>query len=142
MGFRSVPKLTVDDELRSFARVVVRGGTYSAERTQAEVVEAVRQAGDSEPQSRAVALIAEAESALAADQESWPVFTDFDRLQVVFAELAARDLPVLQAIDDHWTAKAELERRARTGSPCRGVVWFTAPDVWHAVEHGMLELNV
>jgi hypothetical protein len=22
------------------------------------------------------------------------------------------------------------------------VAWFTAPDVWHAVDHGMLELNV
>ncbi len=142
MGFRSVPKLTKDDELRGFARVVVRGGTYSPERTHAEVVEAVRAAGETTPEPRATALIDEAKESLRADQASWPAVTDFDRLQKVFATLESQDVPVLQAIDDHWSAKAELDRRAREGLPCRGVAWFTAPDVWHAVDHGMLELNV
>lgn len=142
MGFRSVPKLTKDDELRSFVRVVVRGGTYSPERTYADVVEAARAASDPAPESRATALIDEAGAELAADRESWPSVTDFDRLQNVFADLESRDVPVLQAIDDHWSAKAELDRRAEERLPCRGVAWFTAPDVWHAVDHGMLELNV
>ena len=142
MVFRSVPKLTKDDELRSFARVVVRGGTYSPERTHDEVVEAVRAAGEAAPGSRAASLIDEAKADLVADAESWPAVTDFDRLQTVFAALESRDVPVLQAINDHWTAKAELDRRAQERLPCRGVVWFTAPDVWHAVDHGMLELNV
>ncbi|HLR85260.1 MAG TPA: hypothetical protein VK059_09920 [Nocardioidaceae bacterium] len=142
MGFRRVPKLTEEDELRSFARVVVRGGTYGPERTYAEVVEAVRATGDSDPESRARSLISEAEADLAADQESWSPVTDFDRLQNVFAALESHDVPVLQAIDDHWSAKAELDRRAEENLPCRGVAWFTAPDVWHAVDHGMLELNV
>lgn len=140
MGFREVPKLTTDDALRSFARVVVRGGTYDAEHTRAEVVEAVRQAG--EPDSRADELLDEARSALAVDEAGWADETDFDRLQRAFATLESADIPVLQAIEDHWTTKAELERRDETGQPCRGVAWFTAPDVWHAVDHGMLELNV
>lgn len=142
MGFRSVPKLTVAEELRGFARVVVRAGTYDDERTYAEIVEAVRASGSAEPEIRATALLEEATSALSRDQASWPDVTDFDRLQTMFADLDCRGLPVLQAIEDHWVAQAELERRARTGQACRGVVWFTAPDVWHAVDHGMLELNV
>ncbi|UYM04795.1 DUF6891 domain-containing protein [Solicola gregarius] len=142
MGFRSVPKLTVDDELRGFARVVVRAGTYSAERIHAEVVEAVRQAGEAEVEHRASTLIGEARADLVADQQAWPEVTDYDRLQRVFAALETAGLPVLQAIEDHWTAKAELDRRAQDAAPSRGIVWFTAPDVWHAVDHGMLELNV
>src|SRR5690606_27456331 len=62
--------------------------------------------------------------------------------QAAFASLEAADIPVLQAIEDHWTTKAELERRDDAGLSCRGIAWFTAPDVWHAVDHGMLELNV
>lgn len=142
LGFREVPKLTTDDELRGFARVVVRGGTYDEERTRAEVLEAVHQAGVADPDQRTDDLIAEARHELEADQRGWPEHTDYDALQRVFAALEAVDIPVLQAIEDHWTTKAELERRDEAGPPCRGIAWFTAPDVWHAVDHGMLELNV
>ena len=142
LGFREVPKLTTDEELRSFARVVVRGGTYDEQRTRAEVHEAVRQAGVPDPDGRTDALIDEARRSLVADQESWPEQTDYDALQAAFASLEASDIPVLQAIEDHWTTKAELERRDDAALPCRGIAWFTAPDVWHAVDHGMLELNV
>jgi hypothetical protein len=49
---------------------------------------------------------------------------------------------VLQGCDDHWAAKAVLDLRAAAGDPPRGVAWFTPPDVWHAVDEGMLEVNV
>jgi len=49
---------------------------------------------------------------------------------------------VLQGCEDHWAAKALLDERAAVGSPPRGVAWFTAPDVWHAVDEGMLEVNL
>lgn len=139
MGFRSVPKLTKDDELRSFTRVLVRGATYSPERTYDEVVDAVRDAGEPDAADRARELVDEAAAELREEQDSWPATTDYDRLQAAFRALESSGLPVLQAIDDHWTAKAELDRRSGEG---RGIVWFTAPDVWHAVDHGMLEVNV
>lgn len=142
LGFRAVPKLTKNDELRSFARVLVRGATYSPERTYDEVVDAVRDAGEPDAAERARGLVDEASAELREDQESWPATTDFDRLQAAFRVLEGSGLPVLQAIDDHWTAKGELDRRSHDGESVRGVVWFTAPDVWHAVDHGMLEVNV
>ena len=48
----------------------------------------------------------------------------------------------LQGVEDHWEAKKLLQERASEGDPARGVAWFTPPDVWHAVDHGMLEVNV
>ncbi len=72
-----------------------------------------------------------------AQAASWPAVTDYDRLQQVFATLDAVDVAVLQGCTDHWSARDELTR-----SPRRGIAWFTAPDVWHAVEEGMLEVNL
>lgn len=74
------------------------------------------------------------------DQADWPEVTDHDRLQAAFDDLERAGLVVLQACDDHWSAKAELERRG--DSPPRGIAWFTPSDVWHAIDEGMLEVNV
>ena len=49
---------------------------------------------------------------------------------------------VLPGVEDHWAAKAELDRLAAAGATPRGIAWFTAADVWHAVDHGMLEVNL
>jgi hypothetical protein len=49
---------------------------------------------------------------------------------------------VLQGVEDHWVAKQLLDDRAAAGALPRGVAWFTAPDVWHAVDEGMLEVNL
>ena len=35
-----------------------------------------------------------------------------------------------------------LHQRAAEGSRPRGIAYFTPTDVWHAVEHQMLEVNV
>jgi hypothetical protein len=35
-----------------------------------------------------------------------------------------------------------LTAAAERGAPPAGIAYFTHADVWHAVEHGMLELNV
>ena len=57
-----------------------------------------------------------------------------------FAEVEASGVVVLQGCEDHWVAKRLLDDRA--GDPPRGVAWFTPPDVWHAVDEGMLEVNL
>jgi hypothetical protein len=87
--------------------------------------------------STALAWIGEAEARWRADAATWPALTDHDRLQQALAELAGRQLLVLQGCADHWAA-----RDALTGTPSRGVLWFTPPDVWHALDEGMLELNL
>ena len=74
---------------------------------------------------------------LARDQADWPARTDHDRLQSAFRDLENAGLIVLQGCEDHWTAK-----KALTDAGLRGVVWFTPPDVWHAIDEGMLEINV
>ena len=86
--------------------------------------------------------IAEYRDELASEQQTWPETTDYDRLQEAFAELEGADIAVLQGCEDHWTAKDLLEERGAGGNPPRGVAWFTPPDVWHAIDEGMLEVNV
>ena len=49
---------------------------------------------------------------------------------------------MLQGCEDHWAAKKVLDERAAAGTPPRGIAWFTPPDVWHAVDEGMLEVNL
>ncbi|MDQ3663979.1 MAG: hypothetical protein M3353_04880, partial [Actinomycetota bacterium] len=88
------------------------------------------------------ALVADARTTLIDEQADWESPTDHDRLQAAFQDLGYRDVVVLQAVEDHWVADATLRRLAAEGRSPRGAVWFTPPDVWHAVDHGMLELNV
>ena len=93
-----------------------------------------------DPEGLARSWVAELRAELLADQAGWPAETDYDRLQAAFADLAGLDVEVLQGCEDHWAAKALLD--ARAGDPPRGVAWFTPPDVWHAIDEGMLEVNV
>lgn len=90
----------------------------------------------------AAQAVADARGELAADEAAWPAVTDYDRLQLVFEDLATGGIVVLQGVDDHWSAARELEDRDDAGERVRGIVWFTAPDVWHAIDHGMLEVNL
>ena len=136
---------TPEEELRDFARLQVRAGLLPPERQRTELAEAIAaelpgQAGNAAVLARAWLTAATAQ--LDAEQVGWPVTTDVDRLQAAFAECEVHDVPVLQGVDDHWAAKAELDRRAAEGRLPRGIIWFTPPDVWHAVDHGMLEINL
>jgi len=141
--FRSGPKISPEEQTRDFARAQVRAGLLDEAGVLSEVTEAVEaELRVDDPQTVAAELVATARAELADDERTWPDPTDYERLQTAFAELAASDVVVLQGIADHWTANAELRRRAAEGRPPRGVAWFTAPDVWHAVDHGMLEVNV
>jgi hypothetical protein len=132
-----------EQHVREFARAGVRAGLLSADELRVEVVEAVREElPDHDPEATADAWIAEATEELRVDSQSWPEATDYERLQTAFAELELGDVVVLQGCEDHWAAKAVLDSRAAAGTPPRGVAWFTPPDVWHAVDEGMLEVNL
>jgi hypothetical protein len=87
-------------------------------------------------------FVEQAHAELAEASRQWPAQTAYDRLQSAFADLRARDVVVLEACDDHWAANEVLTAAAERGAPPAGIAYFTHADVWHAVEHGMLELNV
>jgi hypothetical protein len=138
-----VTRRTVEEQLQDFARLQVRAGLLDDEAALAEVTAAVAaELPGPDAEALALAWLADARRDLVAMQAAWGEHTDFDRLQEVFAEVETLGVRVLQGVDDHWTAKAELERLAATDAPPRGIAWFTAPDVWHAVDQGMLEVNL
>ena len=140
---RESSETLVEQHVREFTRAGVRAGLLPEDDLRREVVEAVAaELPDRDAEQTAEAWIAEAREELRVDQESWPEATDYERLQTAFAELELSDVVVLQGVEDHWEAKKLLQERASEGDPARGVAWFTPPDVWHAVDHGMLELNV
>ncbi len=142
MPFFSAPKLTDAEALRGYARVLVRAGLSGPDAWVREVAVAARDdAGLDDPEGEARRLVAEARAALLAEESTWPERTDYDALQDALAGLEAEGVVVLQGVDDHWAAAAALREAAARGEAVRGVVWFTPSDVWHAVDHGMLELN-
>lgn len=132
------------DRLRAFARVQVRSGYLDDATVRAEVVQAAREdlsRGD-DADGMATEVIDAEIAALLSDQATWPETTDVDRLEAAFAELESQDVVVLRACDDHWDATATLTRLDEAGESAAGVLFFTHTDVWHAVDHGMLELNL
>lgn len=131
---------TPEEELVDFARLQVRAGLLSSEDQLAEVMEATRaEMPDTDAPIMARAWLAGARKDLVAEAATWPPSTDFDKLQAVFAECSAHGVRVLQGVEDHWTAKQSLDD---SSADLRGILWFTHPDVWHAIDEGMLEVNL
>jgi hypothetical protein len=132
------------EQLRTYARCQVWAGYRSEPEMRADVYEAAL--AELRDPVRAAALTDElvsgARRELAAASATWPSPTAFDRLQAALAELRDNDIVTLEGVDDHWAASAALETMAAGGQTPRGIAYFTLPDVWHAVEHGMLEINV
>jgi hypothetical protein len=125
---------------RAWVADLVRSGLGSADEVRDEAVAAIAADHPDLPAAAtADAWIAEARAAWRADAAGWPSVTDHDRLTQAFGLLEERGIVVLQGVADHWVAREELERR--TPGPA-GVAWFTPTDVWHAIDAGMLEVNL
>ena len=123
----------------------MRAGLLNDSQLRDEVAAAIRadlpdRAGDAEDLARN--WVDGTRDQLVREQDGWPEATDYDRLQSAFAELETVDVVTLQGVDDHWSAKAELERRDSAAARPRGIAWFTGSDVWHAIDEGMLEVNL
>jgi len=131
-----------EKHVREFTRSAVRSGLMGEQELHDEVVLAVTtELPDlADPGGLAARWVAEFREELRAEAASWPAVTDYARLQAAFGRLEASGIVVLQGCEDHWAAKAVLDDRA--GDPPRGIAWFTPPDVWHAIDEGMLEVNV
>jgi len=130
----------VSEATRAWVADVVRSALWSEEEVSAQVVAAIRAdhpalAAD----ATADAWISESRAAWSDEAARWPEVTDHDRLVEAFASLERAGIVVLQGVADHWVARDELERR--TPRPA-GVAWFTPTDVWHAIDDGMLEVNL
>lgn len=133
-------KARAEAELAGLARVLVRAGYVDREQASAQLAEAIAADVPDELDPRAVSgrLIAAAAGELVADEPSWAQVTDVDRLFEAFGALRRSGLEVLQYCTDQHAAMAGL-RKARGAT---GVLFCTDTDVWHAVDHGMLELKV
>ena len=132
------------EQLGNYARVLVWSGFRPLEDVRADVLEAVRD--EVKEEDEAVRLTDEyvtaATESLHQAAGKWPDPTDYDRLQAALTELEDAGVMVLQACDDHWSAAELLQTTAAAGVRPRGIAYFTHTDVWHAVDHGMLEINV
>ncbi len=132
------------EQLKTLARAQVWSGYKDAADVRADLLDAVLdEVKDPAEASRLVdEYVAQAERDRAEAAASWPSVTAYDRLQAAFTDLRSAGLIVLEACEDHWAADEALRRAAAEGQRAAGIAYFTHPDVWHAVEHGMLELNV
>lgn len=141
------------------ARLQVRAGFLDAGAVLADVTAVAVDEEIEGPESVAAAAVEQAQAGLLADQRRWPASTDVDRLRSVFANLRGDGVVVLEGVADHWAATTELERLddaytgddgddaytgddSGAGSAPVGIAWFTSTDVWHAIDHGMLEINL
>ena len=144
MAIGSLDKAGRLDQLRTLARVQVWSGYLSDDEVRTDVLAAVSDE-ESDPATAerlTEEFVEQAHTELAEAAQQWPAQTAYDRLQSAFADLRARDVVVLEACDDHWAANDVLTAAAERGASPAGIAYFTHADVWHAVEHGMLELNV
>ena len=132
------------EQLRDWTRAQVWSGLRADDELRSDVLAAVRDELRDPDEARRLTdeYVAEAHQRLREAAATWPEETDYDRFERAVAEIEAADVVVLQGCEDHWAANEELERRTAAGETPRGIAWFTPSDVWHAVEHGMLELNV
>lgn len=144
MAIGSPDKSARLDQLRTYAQVQVWSGYRRSGDVRSDVYDAVLDEVKDADEAAALTdrYLDEAHTALVQAAAGWPSPSAFDRLQAAFADLRAAGVVVLEAVDDHWVAHDALERAAERGNRPGGIVYFTPADVWHAVEHGMLELNV
>lgn len=131
----------VEAELRDFARLQVYAGLLDEGARRTAVSDAIRaelpqQATNADVLARA--WLARAAADLSADAQRWPTPTDADRLDRALAECEEHHVAVLPGVADQQAATRALGEHPGL----RGALWFTPQDVWHAIDHGVLELTL
>lgn len=138
MQHRTKAEQLREEHVRAFVRDNVRAGLLPSDALRDEARQAVVDELPWLPAETAEEWLAAEREAWVVEARGWPETTDHDRLQAAFADLERAGVAVLQGCEDHWAAKALLERR----DDVVGVAWFLPSDVWHAIDEGMLEVNV
>lgn len=123
---------------RAWVNDVVRSGLWSDDEVRRQVAEALATDHPELPEDTGDVWISDANAGWRAAAQSWSGPTDHDRLVDAFARIEALGVRVLQGVPDHWVARDAL----LVTEAGRGIVWFTPPDVWHAIDEGMLEVNL
>ncbi|MCW2782673.1 MAG: hypothetical protein JWR35_3122 [Marmoricola sp.] len=132
--------MTPLEHTRAWAADVVRSGLLSPAEALSEISGVIAvDHPDLPADATALGWIASVADEWRLTAATWPAVTDHDRLENAFAGLGARGIVVLQGCADHWSAKALLDDASERP---RGIAWFTASDVWHAIDAGMLEVNL
>ena len=127
------------EDTQAWVAALVRSGLEAPDELRRQVVDAIRADHPELDPDTADSWIASARAAWSVEADAWPPVTDHDRLATAFEALESAGIVVLRGCADHWAARDELTRREPTP---RGIAWFTPPDVWHAVDEGMLEVNL
>jgi hypothetical protein len=132
------------DQLRALAAMQLRSGYRSSAEVRSDVHEAVlAEVGDTAEAARLTdEYLAEAEREWREEAGYWPERTQHDALLAALDDLRSAGVLVLEAVDDHWAANDVLVALEERGESPRGLAYFTHTDVWHAIEHGMLEINL
>jgi hypothetical protein len=132
--------MTAVETTRAWVGDLVRSALWPDEQVRAQAMAAIETDHPDLPAGEtADAWLDDARRAWLDDAATWPEVTDHDLLQRAFADLEQQGIVVLEGIADHWVARDELLRRS---PPPLGVAWFTPTDVWHAIDAGMLEVNL
>ena len=132
------------DQLRALAAMQLRSGYRSSAEVRTDVHEAVlAEVGDTVEAARLTdEYLAEAEREWRDEAVHWPERTQHDALLAALDDLRSAGVLVLEAVDDHWAANDVLVALEERGESPRGLAYFTHTDVWHAIEHEMLEINL
>jgi hypothetical protein len=130
------PEYGTVDYVRAYARKLVRGGYDSRE----DIVEFVSQSAKDEQLAHLdIKAMVEAEiSDLKREQVSWPVFTDYDRLDTAMAALEDNGIVARQNFSCCMTCgsgeiRDEIETFNAGGRMARGYVFFHQQATEHAV---------
>ncbi|RNL79182.1 DUF6891 domain-containing protein [Nocardioides marmorisolisilvae] len=128
------------EDTQAWVASALRSGLEDPDALRDQVVDVIRADHPGlDAVSTADAWLAHAREAWVTESAAWPTTTDHDRLTEAFGSLEAAGIVVLAGCADHWSARDELAGREPTP---RGIAWFTPQDVWHAVDEGMLEVNL
>lgn len=129
-----------EHELRESARLLIRCGLGEEVELEAEfraLVEAQMPGSDAAILARA--WWAGARRAWESDADRWPVPADHARWEDALGECRRNDVVVLQGVSSLSEVRASVED---VGRSVRGVLWVTRDAVWHAIDHGVLEVGL
>lgn len=145
-------KMTTDerDDLKMWARIHIRGGYEPLEEVEEILLDYAQDFSspltDRDRQIEVRNALVQAVSALVQEQDSWPILTDFDKLELAFDMLEDEDIVARQ----HFTCcgtcgaaeiGAEIEDFEQAGRQAKGYVFFHQQDTESAVESGSLYIS-